>query len=140
MLLEAHRAALQVLAKELAAECRLPLAWYDALAHLGEAEGRRLRMHALADAVLLSDSGITRIVERMEAAGLVRRRMAHDDRRAVEVALTPKGLRLLRRAWRIHARGIARHFGDHVTVGEAKAVTRALRKVRDAARLERAST
>ena len=77
--------------RELQAEEGLSLAWYDVLLHLDEVPGRRLRMTDLAAAVVISKSGLTSLVDRMEEAGLVAREPDPDDRRAIAVALTAAG-------------------------------------------------
>ncbi|MBK8561612.1 MAG: MarR family transcriptional regulator [Dehalococcoidia bacterium] len=79
--LTAHARVTALLEDELQRERELPLTWYDVLLHLREAPERRLRMTELAAAVLLSKSGLTRLVDRMYAAGLVNRSPDGDDRR-----------------------------------------------------------
>jgi DNA-binding MarR family transcriptional regulator len=95
---------------ELLAGQRLTLASYDVLVQLAEAPGRRLRMTELADAVLLSRSGVTRLVDRLEKDGLVARAPVAEDGRGVAAALTDCGLDRLRVASRVHLDGVARHF------------------------------
>ena len=81
-------------------------------------------MSDLADQVLLSRSWLTRRVIQLEAAGLVQRRPSGQDRRGVIAALTPAGKRAFR-AWdRSHARSIAQHFSDRLTVRDAAALER----------------
>jgi DNA-binding MarR family transcriptional regulator len=89
----------------------LPLSWYDVLVQLSEAPGNALRMRELADAVLLSKSGLTRLVDRMEQAGLVERR-EHDRRRTRRPCRTDRrghGQRL-RDAAPTHIQGVREHF------------------------------
>lgn len=131
-LLWAHAATMRVLERELEAECGLPLAWYDVLAQLNAAGGR-LRMSELADAVLLSRGGLTRLVDRIVAAGLVCREACASDRRSAFAVLTPAGRAALRRASRVHLAGIERHFAAHVSPDEAVTVARALQRVAEAA-------
>jgi len=83
--LEAHAAVIRALEREMAAEQGLPLTWYDILAHLDRASQGHLRMQALAECLLLSRSGVTRLIDRMEQAGLVRREFCPDDRRGSSV-------------------------------------------------------
>ena len=78
--LETHSTLIRALEKEMQADQGLPLTWYDVLVHLSEASGGRLRHQALAKSLLLSRSGITRLVDRMATAGLVRREPCPDDR------------------------------------------------------------
>jgi DNA-binding MarR family transcriptional regulator len=138
LLRDAAAMATEHVGAELDQHRALPLGWFDVLARLHAAPRQQLRMTDLADAVLLSTSGLTRVVAAMERARLVRRRMARDDRRVIDVLLTDKGRTVLRQATPTYARAVARHFGDHVTGAEARMVIRALRKVRFAASVERA--
>jgi DNA-binding MarR family transcriptional regulator len=108
--LRAHAAITKALEAELLARQRLSLATYDVLVQLVEAPRRRLRMTELADAVLLSRSGITRLVERLERDGLVRREPAARDGRGVLAVLTDTGLARLRLASPVHLDGVRRHF------------------------------
>lgn len=109
--LEAHSRLVKLLAAELEEQCGLPLSWYDALVQLREAGGM-LRMSELADRLLLSRSATTRFVDRLEAAGLIDRQIAEDDRRGMEVRLSERGLETLRRAAPVHLAGVRRHFSD----------------------------
>jgi DNA-binding MarR family transcriptional regulator len=131
--LEAHTRVTEVLARELRDEEGLPLAWYDVLVQLQEAPGRQLRMQELAAAILLSKSGLTRLVDRMEKEGLVRRAACPDDRRGVLCELTDAGYDTLRRTSRTHLRGIEAHFASHLDDHEAEVLSRALARIRDAA-------
>jgi len=108
--LGAHARVLRCLEAELLAEQRLSVVSYDVLVQLAEAPDRRLRMAELADRVLLSRSGVTRLVDRLERAGLVSRRRVAADGRGVIAELTPAGLDRLRHASRTHLAGVARHF------------------------------
>jgi len=108
--LRAHASITRALERELVAEQRLSLAAYDVLVQLAEAPGRMLRMTDLADAVLLSRSGVTRLVDRLERAGLVARQRTSTDGRGVVAVLTEQGLDRLREASVTHLDGIVRHF------------------------------
>ena len=108
--LRAHATITRALETELLAEQGLSLAAYDVLVQLAEAPGRRLRMTELAEAVLLSRSGVTRLVDRLERAGFVRRTRVESDGRGVAAGLTPAGLDRLRTASRTHLRGVTDHF------------------------------
>ncbi|MBI2766172.1 MAG: MarR family transcriptional regulator [Chloroflexi bacterium] len=116
--LRAHARVTELLERELAAEQGLPLGWYDVLVQLSNAGGR-LRMHDLARAVLLSRAGLTRLVDRMAAAGLAGREPCADDRRGTFVTLTPAGQERLRAAAPVHLRGVQEHFARHISPGEA---------------------
>lgn len=108
--LRAHAHLTRVLEAELLAAQRLSLASYDVLVQLAEAPDHRLRMTELADAVLLSRSGVTRLVDRLERGGLVARARVDTDGRGVVAVLTPLGYARLRDATGTHLSGVARHF------------------------------
>jgi DNA-binding MarR family transcriptional regulator len=127
--LEAHAAVIRVLEREMAEEEGLPLTWYDILAHLDSAPQGRLRMQALAECLLLSRSGVTRLVDRMEQARLVRRESCPDDRRGCYAIITQDGRLALRRAMPGHFRGIQRHFLHHLNDQDIRALHSALSKV-----------
>lgn len=131
--LQAHAAVTEVLERELADLRSLPLTWYDVLLQLSEAPAGRLRMQELARSVLLSKSGLTRVVDRMAKEGLVRREAAADDARGAFACLTPTGRSALRRAAPIHLRGIEANFGRHLTDAEAATLAGALNRVARAA-------
>src|ERR1700761_6122695 len=96
--LRAHAVVVAALERELSSQAGLPLAWYDVLLQLAEAPERRLRMAELADRVLLSRSGLTRLVDRLAADGLVRRERSPDDARGTYTVLTVAGVERFRRA------------------------------------------
>jgi DNA-binding MarR family transcriptional regulator len=112
-----------------------PLSWYDVLWPLYRAPRRTLRMGELAaDVVTISRSGLTRLVDRIEAAGLLRRQASAEDRRGTEVVLTRVGAAMLRRMWPIYAAEIRRCFVDVLSDEEAAAVRGALSQVHERAR------
>lgn len=115
--LEAHAAISKTMERELREECDLPLSWYDALIQLHESGGS-LRMHELADRLLLSRSATTRFADRLERAGLIERQSATSDRRGTVVHLTPEGKAELKRTAPVHMRGIVEHFVDRFDDGE----------------------
>jgi DNA-binding MarR family transcriptional regulator len=126
MFLEAHARVTRRLDEELRDEHGLSLAEYDALLQLARAEGRRLRMNVLADRVILSRSGVTRLIDRLEADGLVERAACTSDARGAEAVLTRTGLTRLRAASSTHLRGIEHHFLEVVGSTDLVAVERAL--------------
>ncbi len=129
----AHAAVIARIEQELAAAGSIPLTWYDVLAALSAAPDARLRLHELARQVVLSRSGLTRLVDRLEAAGLLRREPSPTDRRGAFAVLTPAGDATLRRTWPLYARGIAAHFARHLSDDEARTLAAALGRVRAAA-------
>lgn len=110
--LRAHARVTRALELELLASQRLSLASYDVLVQLAEAPGRRLRMTELADAVLLSRSGVTRLVDRLERGGLVTRARVDSDGRGVVAVLTQAGFDRLKAAAGAHLSGVVRHFAE----------------------------
>jgi DNA-binding MarR family transcriptional regulator len=101
------------LERELLADTGMPLGWYDVLLTLAEAPQRRLRMAELADRVLLSRSGLTRLIDRLQAEDLVRREPSPDDARGTFTVLTPQGMTRLRAAAPVHLAGISKHWLAH---------------------------
>jgi DNA-binding MarR family transcriptional regulator len=118
--LRAHAVVVGSLERELVAETGLPLPWYDVLLQLAEAPDRRLRMAELADRVLLSRSGLTRLVDRLVAEGLVRREPSPDDARGTYTVLTVEGIDRLRRAVPAHLGGVERHWLAHFSDDELR--------------------
>jgi DNA-binding MarR family transcriptional regulator len=125
---ESALALLDVLDAELEQAAGIPQRWYDVLVHLEESP-QGIPMNELAERILYSKSGFTRVVDRMEEAELVRRARPENDRRTILIVLTDKGTQTLQRARRHHRDGIERHFSRHLTGAEIKALTRALEKV-----------
>jgi DNA-binding MarR family transcriptional regulator len=108
--LRAHARVTRQLEQELQSEQELSLADYDVLYQLAAAEGRRLRMSELADRLILSRSGATRLVDRLAGAGLVGRASCATDRRGLWAFLTDAGAERLRDATPTHLRGVIEHF------------------------------
>jgi DNA-binding MarR family transcriptional regulator len=109
-----HASVIRALETELLSEQRLSLAAYDVLLQLGDAPDFSLRMTELAEAVLLSRSGLTRLVDRLERAGLVRRTRVREDGRGVAATLTDRGLERLRTASVTHKAGVKYRFTDRL--------------------------
>jgi DNA-binding MarR family transcriptional regulator len=118
--LRSHAAVTRDLERELLAGTGMALGWYDVLLQLAEAPQRRLRMAELADRVLLSRSGLTRLIDRLQAEGLVRREPSPDDARGTFTVLTPEGLDRLRRAAPVHLAGVRDHFLAHFSDDEIR--------------------
>jgi DNA-binding MarR family transcriptional regulator len=128
--LESAFALIDILDAELQDKRKITLRWYDALVHLEEAPDG-LRMTELAERILASKSGLTRVMDRMEEAGLVRRERPPGDRRVVKVFITPKGLEALLAAREVHRGGIQEHFIQHLDDRDLAALERAFERVRD---------
>jgi DNA-binding MarR family transcriptional regulator len=120
--LETHTRLVRELDEELRAAHDLPLSSYDVLTTLESAPERRLRMRELADAILLSRSGLTRLVDRLERDGLVAREECRDDARGSFAHLTDAGLAALREARTTHQAGVRRRFLDRLAPGEREAL------------------
>ena len=104
------------------------LGWYEVLTHLEDAPAG-LRMNELARRALYSKSGFTRVVDKLEDEGLVRRVRPAHDRRSILVVLTKQGRRTVEKARRQHTRSIEQHFSRHLADRDIKALIRALEKV-----------
>jgi DNA-binding MarR family transcriptional regulator len=131
-LIRAQVGILERLEQELQAEQGLALSWYEVLLHLSRSPDGRMRMQDLAHSVLQSKSGLTRLIDRMEAAGLVSRESCPSDRRGVFAAITPAGKGRFRRAAPLHVRGIEHHFGRHLVEAESGALRSLLERLLDA--------
>ena len=118
--LNAHARVTRAIGRELDAAGLPELAWYDLLWTLYRAPGRSLRVKELAEQVVLSPTAMSRFVDRVEAAGCVRREPDRADRRALQVTLTGDGVELLRRMGPVYARGIERHFAAHLGGGSLR--------------------
>ena len=129
--LRAHATVVRRLEAELMAEHDLPLASYDVLVQLSEATDRRLRMTELADRVLLSRSGLTRLADRLEREGLIERKACPSDARGTLAVLTPAGLARLRAAWPTHRRGVAEHVTGRLSPAELVQLSELLDKLLD---------
>jgi DNA-binding MarR family transcriptional regulator len=127
--LRAHARVRRELEHELEAEQDLSLADYDLLHELAVADGRRLRMSELADRLALSRSGATRLVDRLEAAGLVDRHACATDRRGYWAMVTDAGMSRLRAATPTHLRGVCAFFIDRIPPAELEQLRRTLERV-----------
>ncbi len=135
--LEAHARTTELLARELKDTEGIALTWYDVLVQLHEADDHRLRMQELADRVLLSKSGLTRLIDRMERHHLVYRSACPSDRRGTFAELTPEGLAMLRKAAPTHLRGVREHFAELLDDEEAATLAELLGRISDAATMSR---
>ena len=128
-LLTAHATLLEAIEKRLAAAGLPPLAWYDVLWELEKADGAKLRMHELAHRVVVSRSNVTRLADRLEAAGLITREACADDRRGAYCVLTVAGRMMRRRMWPVYASEIEALWSSHLTRSEGRVIAEALRRV-----------
>ena len=129
-LLETHARLLRTLGDELDGAARLPITDYDVLYQLAAAPGRRLRMMDLADAVLLTPSGTTRLVDRLERQGWVERQ-SEPGARAVDAVLTARGLAKFRAASQVHFAGVRRHFLEQLTSADLRTLAEIWHRILD---------
>ncbi|MFT4034245.1 MAG: MarR family transcriptional regulator [Patulibacter sp.] len=130
--LRAHQALCRVLDEELQRDTGVPFVQYDVLVQLADAGGR-LRMRDLAGRLLVSRSGATRLIDRMEKDGHVMRERCSQDGRGQFAVLTPAGMEVLERARPTHLRGVRHRFlaqiDDQQLLAVGAAFTRVLREL-----------
>ncbi len=127
--LRAYQAALRAIEADVRRSGAVPLHWYDVLLELNAADGKRLRMHDVADRVVLSRTRVSRLVDEMAVAGLVRKVPDTLDRRAVWAILTDEGKQALRKTAPVYLEGIERHFLAHLDDPERVQLRTSLLKV-----------
>ena len=128
-MLLAYSALFHQLDRELEQATGMPLQWYEVLLRLYRAPGRRMRMQELVDAMFFTPSGVTRLIDRLVEAGLVRREKCASDRRGTFATLTDEGIARFREAGPLHLKGIQQHFGRHVSDEEADHIAEALERI-----------
>ncbi len=134
LLLTAHAVVIERIGTRLAGAGLPPLTWYDVLWGLERAEGSRLRMHELAEKVVLSRSNLTRLVDRLEQSGLVIRERSDEDRRGAFAVLTPEGKALRRKMWPVYEACICDYFESVVSEQESRLLAETLQRMVSAAR------
>jgi DNA-binding MarR family transcriptional regulator len=102
---------------------------YDVLLALEEAPEQRLRMSDIADRIVISRSGITRLADRLAHEGLLERLACPMDRRSIYAVLTPKGMSERERAWPVYRQAIQDYFGRHMTSEEAQVLYQVLGRI-----------
>jgi DNA-binding MarR family transcriptional regulator len=127
--LQASLRSLDHISADFERETGIPLAWYEVLIRAYKEEDQRIRMSELATTLLLSRGGATRLVDRMEEAGLITREIPREDRRATYAVLTEKGRREAERGKPVHFEIVNRYFGSFLTEEDAQAMVRASLKV-----------
>ena len=123
-------AIFDVLEVEMERDSQMTFLTYGVLIHI-EDEPDGLRMNELADRILYSRSGLTRVVDRLERDGYVRRVRPETDRRSIFVVLTDEGRRAMERARIQHRHGIEQHFARHLTDADIAALTTTFEKLRE---------
>ena len=129
----AHARVFRRLDEELRVEHDLTVGEYDALLTIAQAPERKIRMRQLADQVILSKSGVTRLIDRLVDDGLVERSACLSDARGAEAVLTDRGLSRLRAAAKTHLRGIDEHFLSILGDGDLDVIERTMSSVAERA-------
>lgn len=128
-LLRVHALMVKRLDAELEAAHALPLTSYEVLLHLADADGGKMRMCDVAESVLLSRSGLTRLIDRLERDGLVERVSCDADARGAYAKLTDAGRARLQAASSTHLEGVRVHFLDHFSAVELEVLAEAWERV-----------
>jgi DNA-binding MarR family transcriptional regulator len=129
--LRSYATLVRDLDEELTERHGLPLSSYDVLVQLDEAPDGRLRMSSLADAVLLSRSGLSRLVTRLESQGLIERAECPNDARGSFAAITGEGRARLNAARATHRAGVRERFLDRLGEREQRQLARAWSRLLD---------
>jgi DNA-binding MarR family transcriptional regulator len=127
----AHRQLVDAMAEQMMRDHRLALEWFDVLVHLADVPDMRLRQRVLKDRLLLSESAVSRLLVRMERAGLVIRTPSGDDKRGVDIELTEQGQASLLAAMESHLDLVAELFTDRLTATDESALLRIVGKLTD---------
>jgi MarR family transcriptional regulator, 2-MHQ and catechol-resistance regulon repressor len=131
MLIEAHNEVVNATQRHLEETVALPVPWLGVLIRLARSPGQRLRMSELARDMTMSTSGLTRLVDRIEATRHVRREACPEDRRGMHAVLTDEGRAVLDQAVPAHLADLERYLGGALDDDELVRLTDLLRKVRD---------
>jgi DNA-binding MarR family transcriptional regulator len=134
MLLETHNELSNATSKDLEAASGVPLPWFSVLIRLARTPGHRLRMSELARDMSISNSGLTRLIDRVEAAGHVRREACPSDRRGLHAVLTESGLQIALDAAPGHLDTLDATIGAALSPDELTLLTDLLRRVRNQVR------
>ena len=127
--LRAHRTIIDKMADQMMRDHHLPLEWFDVLIHLAELPDGRLRQRVLRDRLLLSESGVSRLLLRMEQAGLITRSTAGEDKRGMEITLTDQGRTAVIEATESHVDMVSNLFTQRLTRTDLDALIRVLPKL-----------
>jgi DNA-binding MarR family transcriptional regulator len=121
-MLRVHACLTKALDADLEAQHGLPLSSFEVLVRLADADGERMRMCDLADSIVLSRSGLTRLVDRLERDGLIVRESCPSDARGAFAHLTPRGREILGAARATHIAGVRELFLDRLSEGDLAAL------------------
>jgi DNA-binding MarR family transcriptional regulator len=131
LLLETNARLARSLGLELESTCDLPLAWFDVLLQLRKSPDGRLKMNQIADAIVHSTGGTTRLIDRLEVAGLVERQNCPSDRRAIHVAITDVGNEKLDAALHVHLGYLEENLATRLTKVERETLADLLMKLNE---------
>ncbi|HVA52953.1 MAG TPA: MarR family transcriptional regulator [Acidimicrobiales bacterium] len=129
LMLETNARLTKELGAALESSCQLPLAWFGVLLELRQSADGRLKMSQMADAIVHSTGGTTRLIDRLEAARLVRREHCPNDRRSIFVAITDEGNAKLDEALGVHLDYLNDHLGARLDSAEREQLTGLLSKL-----------
>ena len=128
-LLRVHGDAVGAVETDLKSAGYPPLAWYDVLLELDRAGADGVRPFELQDRLLLPQYGVSRLIERIEKAGYVERRSCADDGRGQMLAITAAGRKVREAMWPVYGAAIEQAFGERLTPGEMRILSRLLGKL-----------
>jgi DNA-binding MarR family transcriptional regulator len=127
--LNAHASVVAHVEAALASADLPPLAWYDVLWAIRRTPKRRIRMAELASSLTISRGGLTKLADRLENAGLIRREPADTDGRGLYAVLTREGNTLLRRMWPVYSRALRETFVSAISNEEAALIAASLSRI-----------
>jgi DNA-binding MarR family transcriptional regulator len=134
LLLETNARLSKSLGVELEAACDLPLAWFEVLLQLRKAPEGRLKMNQIADAIVHSSGGTTRLIDRLEEAGYVTRQLCPSDRRAIYVAISAQGNEKLDEALNVHLDYLEDNLAKRLSDEERTTLATLLKKLNSSAK------
>ncbi|WP_246270791.1 MarR family winged helix-turn-helix transcriptional regulator [Hongsoonwoonella zoysiae] len=112
-----------------------PLAWYDVLLELDREESGQLRPLEIEKRILMAQYNMSRLIDRMEKAGYVKRDICAQDGRGIVVRLTGRGRKIREKMWPVYAEAMQREIGEKLTDKEAEALAATLAKLLPARRV-----
>jgi DNA-binding MarR family transcriptional regulator len=129
LFLTAHTRLVEQVERDLKQSDLPSFEWYDVLVALKQAPNQQLRLSELAETLLVNRTNVTRLVDRLEKAGLIQRKACKDDRRGAFAVLTKAGVAMQKKMWEVYAQSIARYFGRHLSEADVETMTRSLTTV-----------
>lgn len=126
LFLKTHTVLLEKMEQALKQDNLPDLSWYDVLWALEESSYQRLRLHELANALVLQRSNLTRLIDRMEQVGLVKREICDSDRRGAFAVITQEGLAVRQQMWQVYSQSIYAHFAQQLSEEQIASLTQVL--------------